>query len=783
MSFFASSVLHILTFCIYFLLVFFLPGMLLLRYQKSRIFSHEYILFSILTSIFVVGSIFYFVSMVFGILINNLFFFAHHVILIALAIVLITLIPLWRKRTVFPLFTTNRSLKRRQVAVLLLAIVIVGGVFTANFDDRNFSDCIYNGTLVNLVNPFTEDQPKTDREGALDSELPKNILNNRLIGLIVNRGQREGNIIFLISFVPLFELFGFNLAYVVIHVLLFLAAFSLIYRRKEKFYPALLVGLIVAFSPILLARHIVDENVIVLLTMLAFVNWLNIPKPSLTIIGIFVSWLIAEAHELALPLFVYAVVSWSLYRWSILKHKRIFIVAFLFGIPTMIHHIFSMGSLFAHESWADFPPIPHSFLGHQFTYHGLLNWPFFSEMVRTPFTPFPTFLMFPAFVIKESGFILAAIALASTAILVYRRWREMLPLAAMTVTIFAYLAIQANWMEPKKMGVSLHMGALFVLGMGHFFNNILYKPDRRPLLIACAVSLVALVSFAHLLPRLDFPLDPRTEEHLPSLYSGDPVEDKHLEANYHKLIVFANTQETDDVYRFERNYITDVDWWPNLDHLPKAANAIEYVFHLKGSLTDLLFSDFGYHRRKPHREILRSFNSMIILQDNYIKMQYRSGCPILNVPNDFMQDPTMQSLGAVRLKMPLFDNWFDHPPIALAADDTPVDLSLKPGDRYLIQSLQPAFNGYYRVIGLFVTEEQLIFFNIFYQERDPTRFLKSKFKVITTENEAVTFGIGYPTFIDITEVRRVFPRRIYTWDGTVDRRGRLFVTPPHHNNR
>ncbi|MBM4387248.1 MAG: hypothetical protein FJ088_05880, partial [Deltaproteobacteria bacterium] len=205
--------------------------------------------------------------------------------------------------------------------------------------------------------------------------------------------------------------------------------------------------------------------------------------------------------------------------WFVIRHISTRSLPPAFGIfllgtaPTALRHWIAMGSPFAYESFIMHrEPFEHSLLGIKFGLKTLLNYPFHSEIVRTPFNPYPTFLMWPLYLARYSGF--AACVITALGLFNCRREnRQMLTFAVIWLApMFILLSLLENWDFPSKMNIVLVMFngfyLLFALGLDSMAH---LRLDFRSLLRPAAVSFLvpSAILAVNAIPAGMFPADAR----------------------------------------------------------------------------------------------------------------------------------------------------------------------------------------------------------------------------------------------------------------------------------
>jgi hypothetical protein len=223
-----------------------------------------------------------------------------------------------------------------------------------------------------------------------------------------------------------------------------------------------------------------------------------------------------------------------------------------------IHHYVALGSITRFESFGQIGPFPHRFLG---PYEGLLQWPFAEHVIRTPWNPLPTALLWPAYLADHFGLLLFAAMLVGSVALVVRKRREGVFWWAWIGLAYLALSVQENWDVPNKMGVIYVLFHPFVIWAAFGLWISIHAPRTW----GVAFVAVALLSGfgLHSLRHLDVPADTRYYEH------------------------WAGEREEDPAYvRAELLRITDVDPWPDYGRLGPFSRVFEWQ-KVSGLVADL----------------------------------------------------------------------------------------------------------------------------------------------------------------------------------------------------
>ena len=153
-----------------------------------------------------------------------------------------------------------------------------------------------------------------------------------------------------------------------------------------------------------------------------------------------------------------------------------------------LHHDHVFGSPFTFESFREYhQDYPHSFLGQEFGFRGLLNWPFHTEWVRTPYNPYPTSILMIFWWMDRFGVLLSVAAIFGVFALRRTPLRPLI-IVGYGALIWLQLSVLESWMQPNKMGIQLVGTPALILatvaGIRWAFST------KRRCLFWCLVSLI-----------------------------------------------------------------------------------------------------------------------------------------------------------------------------------------------------------------------------------------------------------------------------------------------------
>jgi len=364
----------------------------------------------------------------------------------------------------------------------------------------------------------------------LSGKLPDDLVRKDAYG-IATKDQRLGPAVVASPFYKFFRLFGFRFFYALIPALTALAFFCFLHRLTTKRLLSGLAAVLLVLNPFLLSYQRLNPNFIGL--FLVAVMFLVIEeepfRPFLAglLCGAFGG--IRNEGIIYAPILLFWVAhrgadasagsvgerrraSWKSVAW--------FVAGGLVTIaPFLYWKQFAFGSPFMHPSqYAHFegfrPTFPHSFLGIEFQFNGLLNVPFYREWVRTPHFPYPVFLMIPMVALTTFGLLLNGLAVLGVRPLVVERKRLAAVMLAWLVVTWLFWGFQENWEELKMSFLFMGLPPLLVLMVFGAARMAVIGRLKANLGAYAAFLLVAVVllKFAH---YMDFPVDDRWYDRFP----------------------------------------------------------------------------------------------------------------------------------------------------------------------------------------------------------------------------------------------------------------------------
>lgn len=504
--------------------------------------------------------------------------------LVEAAALLVILWRLGRLRSLVPVRPSRTSLG------LLVLTVAATGFFLAYYDaDMFFEDsCIVRSSVAinaHYLRPQLA-QPDGDLGEAPSPYITASMhaqAGQRNTFLTHNQGQRLGPGILAAPLFALFEVFGYRVLYALQGLLLPGLGFALGALVLRRTWAAGLVAALLTFSPYALETRMFDENFLAsIFGTLSLVLLLVRPAGPLLAgcaFGLFLS--LRHTGVLLLPV----ILTYIALVPEGPRHatRRYLLGTLLFLLPELLLHAFlfaSQGQVF--EGAMDRVPALHNLFGWEFKLPVLLNFPFVTEPLRSPYNPFPMLAMFPLDVVRRFGVLLIALVPLGLVHLFRTGKARAWLLVGWFVPMFAMLLVMSNWVEPNKMGVPATVLAPLVLAI---IAGLVALADggmtwrRRAAWLAGGLALP--IVGVLLLTRWDAPLDERVFATVPT---------------YHKVIhtrdTVLRTEESPQYVAWEADRYS-LRWLPKL--ATHASHPVLWRQRLERMAADLENPDIGHY--------------------------------------------------------------------------------------------------------------------------------------------------------------------------------------------
>lgn len=183
-------------------------------------------------------------------------------------------------------------------------------------------------------------------------------------------------------------------------------------------------------------------------------------------------------------------------------------------------------------------PHAQNLLGLEFIHRGLLQFPFASEIVRTPFNPYPVFLYFPLRFIQEWGVLAVSLILVGF----WSAWRHSKGLFCFLIfwiaPISVVLALQENWLEGDKKWILTTIFAAPAVALAAGLEALLERKNWLWSGALCVLLVMFLSVTVRAAEHWNFPADRRFYYEVDQIALEDPgyIEQARREMTRAKLL-------------------------------------------------------------------------------------------------------------------------------------------------------------------------------------------------------------------------------------------------------
>jgi len=466
----------------------------------------------------------------------------------------------------------DRSITKRQSAAVLITGILIALFYMSIFGNpaEGYWDTYITAPAMFMAGEKIEFLLKDGSplyDYILQAKLPDDLVNRESYGLITKDQRIGSGITFSMAF-SLFNQFGFRFLYGILRGLLFIGSWTLFRRMLESPGYAFAASFLLTVNPYMLTLDRLNPNVIVL-PLLALIFYLLIRGGHSFISGLLygVAGGIRNISIVLGPSILLLLLTGERDKKRKLRDTLFFFLGAAAGIaPVLYWNHYAMGSMFIHSSqysgYEGFrPEFEHSILGLKFKINGLFNYPFHSEIVRTPHFAYPVFLLFPLVAIRSFGILLCSFGIYA----VFKGVKNVSPvylsMVTWAVSIYLLFAFQENWEEVKQsfmVAGFLPLCFFMISGVKEIFKT------RENLVRRLAVVFfIGVVTFGSvkLTALLDFPADQRWYARFP--HAGE--NESHLDGlpeNRRNDWEFFHTRETAEEIRAEKSKLTSGNLFP-----------------------------------------------------------------------------------------------------------------------------------------------------------------------------------------------------------------------------
>ncbi len=461
----------------------------------------------------------------------------------------------------------------RRRLVLIVCALLLGAFGLLRFDgpSRGYWDTYITvpamfmaGQPVDLVR--IDGTPRFDYE--LSGRLPDDTFDPDSFG-ISSKDQRIGTGILFAAPFAVFSMAAFRWIYAASWVLLFFFASKAFTGLGLRWSAALAASAWLVLNPFSLYLDRLNGNLFGLV-LLAFL-WLLLSekKPSWWLAGAVYGIVGGVRNEAIVVAPLFLGFAWHHERQVLGTLKALgtaVAAAFVTILPVLIWNDFAYGQAIIHPSQVAHlegfrPTFPHTWfgLGEPFEFNGLLNWPFHTELVRTPHFAFPTFVHWSLVTVKSLGLLLVPVAAVGGGVLLVKRPLHGVLLGFWYLIFCALFAFQENWEELKQTFMALHLFPL-AAALAAGLDWVTASVKRWVPIVAAGAVLWGVVLG---LRTVDVPADERWYVRFPHAEANDAGLDE-LPVERRKDWQFFYTRETPAEIAREKRDMTTVRPWPTL---------------------------------------------------------------------------------------------------------------------------------------------------------------------------------------------------------------------------
>jgi len=393
----------------------------------------------------------------------------------------------------------------------------------------------YWDTYITLPALFLINQPAhfLSKEGTelyryqLPGSLPHNLVNKGAYG-IISKDQRLGAAILFSPWAAFFNLFGFRLFFALTITLI--AYFIL--RTTQLFSSRTGLGifsvLAATCNSYFLSLNKLNPNILGMMLISLLLYLLLSKKTPWLITGMVYGVLcgVRETGVLFFPAILYQLLIIS-------SNRKRDTVLFIFGAlitlaPLLYWNKFAFGGIFTHPTQfhglEGFRPVfAHKFLFWKFDFNGMLNYPFYEKIVRTPYFAFPVFFLLPLVFINSFGIIFSALVIFGLMRLFREQKAVFIFLLLWFIPTYLLFCAMENWSTLKTTFLLLFLNPLVIfMSKGAEWLLVHRRRSAEKILQLLALSLLIFLAVKCLF-YIDFPADPRWYMRFPRVLRGGEI--------------------------------------------------------------------------------------------------------------------------------------------------------------------------------------------------------------------------------------------------------------------
>ncbi|MFH1045345.1 MAG: hypothetical protein V1727_00085 [Candidatus Omnitrophota bacterium] len=344
---------------------------------------------------------------------------------------------------------------------------------------------------------------------------------------ISSKDQRLGGAIIFTPWYLLFNIFGFRFFFAISGVLIAIFALLISQLLFKNFYLSVFSAVIAALNSYILSINNLNPNILGLMIISILLYLLLEDTPNGLIIGLVYGTLGGIRNEsiLFLPAIIYKLLISSPGKG---RNITLFFLGSLLAIaPILYWNQYAFGNPFMHPtqfpSLGGFRPVfAHRFLFWKFDFNGMLNYPFYHKIIRTPYFSFPTFLLLPLTLASSLGILMFSLIFTGALNLFKRRRQLFIFLMLWFLPMYLLLSVQENWSN-LKMTFLLMLISPIIIFIAAGIEDLFSKGKLKSRLTSLILLSIAVFFLIRSLASSDFEADQRWYERFPRAVEGKNI--------------------------------------------------------------------------------------------------------------------------------------------------------------------------------------------------------------------------------------------------------------------
>jgi glucan phosphoethanolaminetransferase (alkaline phosphatase superfamily) len=168
------------------------------------------------------------------------------------------------------------------------------------------------------------------------------------------------------------------------------------------------------------------------------------------------------------------------------------------------------------------PVFEHRFLFWKFDFNGMLNYPFYDRIVRTPYFSFPVFLLLPLVLASSLGIIIFSLIFTGAAAMFKKQRQVFIFLTLWLIPIYLLLSVMENWSNLKTTFLLMALSPLLIFSAAGL-NNLLTYQKLKKKMITLILLCIAIFCAVKIISSQEFSVDMRWYERFPRALEGKNI--------------------------------------------------------------------------------------------------------------------------------------------------------------------------------------------------------------------------------------------------------------------